>query len=65
MRSLEGISDDFIRIAFCKSDDTIEAAATAFLSLHDSDKSYKHMHITSDLVNIKNSTMESPHVIES
>jgi len=65
MRSLEGISDDFIRIAFCKSDDTIEAAATAFLSLHDSDKSYKHMHITSDLVSIKNSTMESPHVIES
>jgi len=32
-RAVEGASDDFVRIAFCKTDETIEAAASAFMSL--------------------------------
>lgn len=32
-RAEEGVSDDFVRIAFCKSDETIEAAAAALKAL--------------------------------
>lgn len=65
MRSLQGISDDFIRIAFCKSDETIDAAAAAFLSLHESEKSSNPIYRKSDLASITNSTMESPYVMEA
>mmetsp|Transcript_22067 Transcript_22067/g.31031 ORF Transcript_22067/g.31031 Transcript_22067/m.31031 type:complete len:401 (+) Transcript_22067:1-1203(+) len=34
-RALEGASDEFVRIAFCKMDETIEAAAEAFLGIAD------------------------------
>ena len=30
-RYLEGAADEFVRVAFCKSDETIEAAAAAFV----------------------------------
>eukprot|EP00580_Thalassiosira_gravida_P008770 CAMPEP_0201632338 /NCGR_PEP_ID=MMETSP0493-20130528/6007_1 /ASSEMBLY_ACC=CAM_ASM_000838 /TAXON_ID=420259 /ORGANISM="Thalassiosira gravida, Strain GMp14c1" /LENGTH=553 /DNA_ID=CAMNT_0048103847 /DNA_START=1118 /DNA_END=2780 /DNA_ORIENTATION=- len=32
-RALEGASDEFIRVAFCKEDETIERAATALMGL--------------------------------
>ena len=34
-RALEGASDEFIRVAFCKTDETIEKAALALKSLRD------------------------------
>ena len=30
-RYLEGAADEFVRVAFCKADETIEAAAAAFV----------------------------------
>jgi kynurenine--oxoglutarate transaminase/cysteine-S-conjugate beta-lyase/glutamine--phenylpyruvate transaminase len=34
-RAMQGDSDAFVRIAFCKTDDTIEEAATALSRLTD------------------------------
>lgn len=34
-RAMEGASDEFVRIAFCKTDETIEAAAKALLDVTD------------------------------
>lgn len=32
-RAIQGASDDFVRIAFCKQDDTIESAAAALFGV--------------------------------
>ena len=38
-RALEGASDEFVRVAFCKQDETIEEAALALLRINDGDRS--------------------------
>jgi kynurenine--oxoglutarate transaminase/cysteine-S-conjugate beta-lyase/glutamine--phenylpyruvate transaminase len=38
-RALEGASDEFVRVAFCKQDETIEEAALALLRINDGDDS--------------------------
>jgi len=50
-RVSEGVSDNFIRIAFCKTDETIEAASAAFLLLNEPTKPGAY-------------SKEDPHVIE-
>ena len=65
MRAMRGISDDFVRIAFCKKDETIESAAAAFLSLHELEKSSNNIQRKSELVSALNSKAEGPRVVET
>jgi len=53
-RAMEGASDEFVRIAFCKQDETIEKAAVAFLKLGDNNQVLKDEK-EADIINISES----------
>lgn len=42
-RALDGTSDEFVRVAFCKTDETIETAAKALLALKEDEINERHI----------------------